>query len=106
MTIELVLNTGESLKEVVRNNFSIYRKKNIHSPLFLISKDKEVFEIGYFDGSCECTYKKSDIVIDKILDSVLNEYEKIDDVKNIPDFQWGIYALVQDMCRLKSEHKQ
>ena len=74
MTIELVLNTGESLKEVVRNNFSIYRKKNIHSPLFLISKDKEVFEIGYFDGSCECTYKKSDIVIDKILDSVLNEY--------------------------------
>ena len=77
----------------------------MHSPLFLISKDKEVFEVGYFDGSCECTYKKSDIVIDKILDSVLNEYEKKKKKKNIPDFQWGIYALVQNMCRLKSDHK-
>ena len=49
MKVDLVLETGEEIMEIVKNNFSIFRKKYEHSPLYLISKDKEVFEIGYFD---------------------------------------------------------
>ena len=99
--IELVLKNGEEVMNVVKNNFSIYRKKYEHSPLYLISKDKEVFEIGYFDDADNCTYKESDITIANILKPFSDEYEKIEDLEQVLDFKWGFYSLIQDMYHLK-----
>ena len=106
MKIELVLKTGESLSEVVKNNFSIYRKKDLNTSLYLISKDKEVFEIGYFDDSGNCTYKESTVTLAEIFKPFSDEYEKIEDLEKVSDFQWGIYPLVQEMYHLTYKQEQ
>ena len=103
---ELVINTGEEIKDISSKNFSIYRGKYSYSPIYLISNDKEVFEIGYFDDdSMAYTYKESNVSENDILTNKDNEYVKIENVENIPDFLIGIYALIKDMYSLKSSEK-
>ena len=102
---KLVFSTGEELKDVVRKNFSIYRKKYEYSPIFLISKEQEIFEIGYFDNdSTNCIHKKSDVTI-KDIKSIHSEFVEINNFDIIEDFHMGIYNFVQDKL-LKQVYQQ
>ena len=101
--VKLAIKTKEDLKEIIVKNFSIYRRKYKYSPLYLISNDNEVFEVGYFNNNTHCTYKKSDVTQNDILYSSLDEYAMIENIDKISDFNMGLYSLVQDMYKLKNE---
>lgn len=103
---ELTISTGEELKDIVSKNFIIYRKKYSYSPMYLVSNDKKVFEVGYFNANTiVCTYKESEITENEISTNKNNDYIRIDKVESVSDFFMGIYSLIQDMRRMKEELK-
>ena len=99
INIKLLVKTGESLSDILKRNFSIYRKKNVYSPIYLISNDNEVFEVGYFDDSMNCTYKISDVSIDDILKTENEKYIRIEEIAKVTDFKMGINLVIQDMIK-------
>lgn len=104
---DIVIETGEKIIDVLGRNFTVYRKKYSYSPIYLISNDNEVFEIGYFDDeSITCTYKESNLSSNDILANTPNEFLEIENLDNIKDFVMGINSLIQCMYRLKCEQKK
>lgn len=99
LKIKLLVRTGESLSDIVKRNFLVYKKKNTYSPIYLISNDNEVFEVGYFDDSTTSTYKASDVAINEILERKDEEFIRIEDMAKITDFKMGINLLIQDMIK-------
>ena len=97
---DIVIETGEKIIDVLGRNFTVYRKKYSYSPIYLISNDNEVFEIGYFDDeSITCTYKESNLSSNDILANTPNEFLEIENRDNIKDFVMGINSLIQCMYR-------